>query len=357
MQTALYAILLLAAMAVCIGLVLSWASQRFHVDVNPKIENIEEILPNINCGACGFPGCNGFATGLVEGKAEPSGCPPGGQPVAVKVATILGLPMPEPSEERPVVRIKCTGEGAGVVAYNYEYHGLDDCNASYVLYGGNKGCQWGCMGLGSCVKVCPYDAFDWTHGLIPKVIDDKCTGCSLCIPSCPVDLIEMYTDRTEVIVLCNSLDKAKTTAEVCQVGCISCDKCVKACPYEAVEVENFLAVITQDKCTGCGLCVEACPTDCIIEQPREEKAVINEDCTGCLACKLACPTDAISGEQGELHTVNAAACIGCDMCVGICPPGVDALSMVKPADIVPLQRAFFWDHQNTPEVTPEPASA
>lgn len=358
-MTIVYAILLLLAMGLAIGLTLSWASQRFAVDTDPRIEALEEMLPNINCGACGYPGCNGFATALVAEEAEPNGCPPGGQSGAVKIASFLGLPTPDPDASRPVVRIRCTGEGDNVVAYNYDYAGLADCNAQYVLFGGNKGCKWGCIGLGSCVTACPYDAFDWEQGLIPKVIDDKCTGCSLCIPACPVDLIAMFTEDTGTIVLCNSLDKAKDTADVCKVGCIDCDQCVKVCPYEAIHTENFLATIDQDKCTSCGLCVDACPTDCIIEKPRELVAAINTDCTGCLACLKACPVDAISGEPKELHVVDEARCIGCGVCVISCPPKIDAIDMIRPTNgkvvaIQPLQH--FWDHQNTPQEK-EPAAA
>ena len=361
MITAVYAVLLLSAMGLLIGILLSWASQRFAVDMDPRIEELEEMLPHINCGACGFPGCNGFATGLVGGKAEPDGCPPGGQSVAVKIAAFLGMPTPDPDQARPVIRIKCTGEGDDVVAFNYDYAGLNDCNAQYVLFGGNKGCQYGCIGLGSCVKVCPYDAFEWDDGRIPKVIDDKCTGCSLCIPACPVDLIEMFTEDTGTIVLCNSLDIGKTTTSVCKVGCVDCDKCVKVCAYEAIWIENHLAEIDNDKCTDCGLCVDVCPTNCIIEKPRNKVAEINEDCTGCLVCLKACPVDAIHGALKELHTVDEEACIGCGMCVDTCPPKIDAIDMIRPTDpakvqLVQIEPLHFWDSQNAPAKA-EPAAA
>jgi len=165
---------------------------------------------------------------------------------------------------------------------------------------------------------------------IPVVIDDKCTGCTLCAPACPKDLIQMVPTGSDVQILCSSTHKGSEVKKVCTVGCIACDICVKVCPYEAITVTAYLAQIDYDKCTDCGLCVAKCPDDTILDFSgvRPKSFILAEPCTGCTWCRDVCPTNAITGELDALHVVDPAKCIGCYMCKDICPE--DAVEMRGP---------------------------
>jgi len=317
----LSAIITMGAMGIVASFGLGVAAKKFAVEIDPKIAEIDSVLPHANCGACGFPGCMGFATAVAEGKAPVSGCPPGGAETAKKVAAIMGMEAPE-MPERMLARIYCMGGHAEAIE-KFQYHGVHDCNAAVLVAGGSKGCVYGCLGLASCVKACPFDAMYMSENGLPVVIDEKCTGCGLCIPPCPKNLIELVPENKDVHVLCRSLDKGADTKKVCSVGCIACNKCEKVCPYDAITVESFLARIDYNKCTNCGLCVPVCPTNIIADLiPVREVAYIHEDCIGCLICKKVCPVNAISGESKQLHIVDPAKCIGCTICADKCPPKV-----------------------------------
>jgi len=317
----LEAVLTMGAMGVLASFGLGVASKKFHVEVDPRVEEVNEVLPHANCGACGYPGCMGFATAVVKGEAPVSGCPPGGPETAKKIASILGQEVPE-EFERKIARVYCMG-GHKEAVEKFEYHGIQDCNAAVLVAGGSKGCVYGCLGLASGVKACPFDAMYMSENGLPVVIDEKCTGCGLCIPPCPKNLIELVPESKKVHIFCRSLDKGAETKKLCSVGCIACNKCEKVCPYNAITVDSFLARIDYDKCTNCGLCVPVCPTNIIADLiPVREVAYIHEDCIGCLICKKVCPVNAISGESKQLHVVDPEKCIGCNICVEKCPPKV-----------------------------------
>jgi electron transport complex protein RnfB len=325
----LAAILTLGGMGVVAGVGLGLAAKRFAVEVDARLEEILEALPGINCGACGYAGCRPCGEAINTGEAKVNACPVGGDATVQTLARIMGV---EPEEAvAQVARIFCTG-GVEEARRSFEYQGMDDCNAAVLVSGGGKACVFGCLGLGSCVEACPYDAMYMNANAIPIVIDDKCTGCTLCAPACPKDLIEMVPAAgADVQILCHSTHKGSEVKKVCTVGCIACDICVKVCPYEAITVTAYLAEIDYDKCTSCGLCVAKCPDDTILDFSgvRAKSFILEEPCTGCTWCRDVCPTNAISGELDQLHVVAPDKCIGCYMCKDICPE--DAVEMRGPA--------------------------
>ncbi len=317
----LAAVVTMGAMGVVASFGLGVAAKKFAVEIDPKIQEIDGTLPHANCGACGYAGCIGYATAVAMGEAPVSGCPPGGAATAKKIASIMGVDAPE-MPERMLARVYCIG-GHNEATEKFEYHGVQDCNAAVLVAGGSKSCVYGCLGLASCVKACPFDAMYMNKNGLVVVIDEKCTGCGLCIPPCPKNLIELIPENKDVHILCRSLDKGAETKKICTVGCIACDKCVKVCPYNAITVDSFLARIDYNQCTNCGLCVPVCPTNIISDLiPVREVAYVLEDCIGCLICKKVCPVDAIEGESKQLHVVDPVKCIGCTICADKCPPKV-----------------------------------
>jgi len=312
------AILTLGGMGAVAGFGLGFAAKRFAVEVDARLEELMAALPGINCGACGFAGCRPCADAINIGAVPVNACPVGGDETVNALARIMGV---EPvASIKQYARVFCTG-GVQEARRAFQYEGMTDCNAAVLVSGGGKACVFGCLGLGSCVAACPYDAMYMNENAIPVVIDDKCTGCTLCAPACPKDLIEMIPAASDIQILCNSTHKGSEVKKVCTVGCIACDICVKVCPYEAIAVNAFLAEIDYTKCTSCGLCVAKCPDDTILDFAgvRPKSFILEEPCTGCTWCRDVCPTNAITGEQDQLHLVDPAKCIGCYMCKDICP--------------------------------------
>ena len=244
-----------------IGLFLGISEKKLAVEVDEREEAILGVLPGNNCGGCGYAGCSGLATAIARGEAEVSACPVGGTPVARAVSEIMGI---EASEQaRMVAFVKCAGT-CDVATQEYQYYGVQDCKMmAYVQNGGPKSCNHGCMGYGSCVKACPFDAI---HIVDKVAVVDKeaCKACSKCIAVCPKKLIELVPYEQSSKVRCSSKDKGKDVTRVCKVGCIGCKMCEKACPVHAIEVVDNVARINYDLCTNCGLCAEKCPRKIIV---------------------------------------------------------------------------------------------
>jgi Na+-translocating ferredoxin:NAD+ oxidoreductase RNF subunit RnfB len=313
--------LLIGALAAVFGLVLAFASKKFHVDVDPKIEQIIEVLPSANCGACAFPGCAGYAEAIVQKGADITMCAPGGADVAKKIAEIMGVKAS--SKERNVAVIHCQSGGYNNTFFRYEYKGIETCKAAAVLAGGPNLCNWGCVFQNDCVKACKFDAIIVNEEGLRVVLEDKCTGCGACMRACPRSLIEMVPVSKKVHVLCASRDKGPIAKKACgnSTACIGCGICSKKCPVQAITIVNNLAIIDYTKCINCGICAQACPTKAIFDrkQPRK-KAFIQEDlCIGCTICAKKCPVQAISGELKQIHKVDADKCVGCEVCVEKCP--------------------------------------
>ncbi len=254
----IYAIVALGLIGLLFGLLLSMAARVFAVKVDPRVEKVKEVLPGANCGACGYAGCAQFAEAVARGETDPAGCIPGGTNTANALAKELGL---EIAETEPLVAIVfCIGDNEKAVDL-FVYEGVEDCAVAGRMNGGFKACGYGCLGLGNCVRACPFEAIDMgPHGL-PVVDQEACTGCGLCVTACPRDLLETLPRRSSKghLVLCRSQERGKKVSRACSVGCIACKACVKACPEEAITMDDKLAVIDLDKCNDCGECVPVCP--------------------------------------------------------------------------------------------------
>ncbi len=241
---------------------LAVASRAFHVDEDPRIERISEILPGANCGGCGFPGCAGFAKAIVEGRADLAGCAPGGNELAKKVAAILGLEATE--RVRLVARVRCGGTPAACGS-RFVYKGVSSCKGAALLSeGGIKACPYGCDGLGDCVAACPFDAIHMGPDRLPIVDIEKCTACGKCVTACPKGVIALEVHAGRAVLHCHTRLPAKEVRKICTVGCISCKACVRACPYDALDWDQNLPVFDYAKCKSCGLCIDACKPGCLI---------------------------------------------------------------------------------------------
>lgn len=274
----LIAIAVLGGLGLIFGLVLAAASKLFYVETDPRLEQLNECLPGANCGGCGYAGCGGYAEAVLNGEAPIGKCNSGGNECAMAMAAIMGVKAENVT--RKVALVRCSGEksydkdgnlisGARVKA---NYVGFDDClSATKVGGSGPLSCKFGCLGFGTCVKACKYDAIKIVGG-VAKVNEDRCVGCMACAAVCPRKLIVPVEPARNVVIACASLAKGAVTTQGCTVGCIGCGLCKKICPNEAITVENNLAIIDYSKCDNCGLCVTVCPKKLIKDSNVENLA-------------------------------------------------------------------------------------
>lgn len=320
----LWPVVSLGGMGLVLGGILAYASKVFAIETDPRVSQVRDALPGANCGGCGYPGCDALADAIVSGEAATTACPVGGASTAENIASIMGVESDD--SERKVARVICNGTNENA-RKKYEYEGITDCRAATMVQGGNKECPYGCLGLGTCEHLCPFDAIHVNESGVAEVDPDKCTACGVCVEACPKTVIELVPVSKEVRVKCNSKDKGKEVKSYCDVGCIGCQICVKACPFDAMTFENNLAHIDYDKCTNCMICAEKCPTNAIYANfANREKAFIDQDqCIGCTICAKNCPVEAIEGELKQPHQVLEDKCVGCGVCEEKCPK--DAITL------------------------------
>ena len=259
-ENLIYQIAAIGGLSLVFGALLGFSAKKFAVKTDPKIEKINSVLPGVNCGGCGFPGCSMFAQAVTKKEASYKGCPAGGSSTAEKIAAAMGI---DPVVTgRKVAFIKCNGIDDNV-KHNYIYNGPKNCvAASQLATGGSKACNYGCLGLASCKNACPFDAIKIIDS-IAVVNEKKCTACGKCISACPKHLIEIVPEKSKVRIMCNSHDKGRIVRENCRAGCIGCLICQKACPESAITVIDNIAHIDYDKCTLCKECVKKCPAKVI----------------------------------------------------------------------------------------------
>jgi len=250
---------IIGGLGLVFGFGLAFASKRFEVKVDERVARVREALPGANCGACGQTGCDSFAECVVAGKCEVNGCPVGGAEVAKKLGEILGVEAI--SAEPKTARVMCGGD-SNTCGNKFDYSGIEDCTAAANLHGGPVSCSYGCVGMGNCVRACPFGAIVVVNGLA-RVIDKKCTSCGKCVPACPKKIIELVPRCVEYTVRCSSLDKGSVVKKNCDVGCIGCGKCSRVCSVNAITLKGTLAKIDPGICNNCGECIKVCPTGSI----------------------------------------------------------------------------------------------
>ena len=261
MKTIVFAVIIVAGIGILAGALLAVLSKIMAVPVDEKAQAIEEILPGANCGSCGFSGCSGYAAALSSGKTTDTGlCNPGGGEVSKQIAEIMGLSASDVIAQTAVVMCKGANDCA---EKKMVYSGVTSCKMASQLFGGEKSCAYGCLGLGDCVNACPYSAIKICDG-VAVVNSDICRACKKCIAVCPKGIIELLPKTAPVAaVLCKNHDKGVQTMKDCAVGCIGCGKCIKTCEQKAISVDRFAAKVDFNLCTGCGKCAEVCPKDAI----------------------------------------------------------------------------------------------
>ena len=247
------------ALSLIAGILLSLFSYFFAVEENQLKKEIREVLPGINCGACGYKGCDDYAEALALGKALPNLCIPGAQKVADEIADMLGVES-EPFKD-VVSFVGCNGtcEATHKIA---QYEGVSTCYAASMIYGGGNACRYGCLGYGDCANACPTNAICLADG-IAHVNTALCVGCGMCVTKCPKHIISMLPQNTLTAVFCSNKEKGADARKACKNACIGCMKCQKVCPHGAITVKDNLASIDYEKCTHCKACIGECPTGCL----------------------------------------------------------------------------------------------
>ena len=286
LTTALQGLVFFSVLGLAFGVALAVAARRFHVPVNPLVEAVRDALPSANCGACGFAGCQSYAEAVVERpEVSTSLCAPGREAVARRLAELTGKALGEVQDR--IVVMRCHGVSA-YARDEAEYAGVETCAAAAMVFGGPKACKNGCLGLGDCVRACPFGALSLGGEGIAVVDPEVCTGCAVCVPVCPKDLFELYPRSRRIELSCVAKDKQSVVRATCMVGCTLCRKCVSKCPAEAISWDGRTIVIDHEKCQAYGpscneACVDICPSTIlhrIGQGPRPEEVAPPAVATG-----------------------------------------------------------------------------
>ena len=258
MMKILWAVIALGALGAVFGAILAIASKIFAVKTDEHLPLLTDALPGANCGGCGFAGCQAYAQAVLDGKAPIGLCAAGGSASAKKMSEVMGVEAAE--VERKVAMVKCRGQNH--VAKG-RYAGISDCRSAMFVGGdGPSACPNGCLGFGSCVSVCKFDAIHVVNG-VARVDADKCTGCMQCVETCPRKVIVPVSYDADIVIACSNHQRGAYTRQVCDLGCVGCHLCEKQCDYDAIHVINNLAVIDYSKCVSCGRCAAVCPRNLI----------------------------------------------------------------------------------------------
>lgn len=261
--------LLLGGLGALFAFCLSFLGEKLAVDRDARIDEIEKFLAGANCGGCGYPGCSAFAEALFKGDAKVNQCPVTSQINKGNVARVLGMSAEKSRETVAVVH--CIG--GNLCKNKFDYQGFGDCESAQLIAGGNKACEFGCMGLGSCTQCCKFDAISVDKDAGVAVVDSsQCTSCGACVAQCPKKIIGRIPKEAKVYVACSNTKRGKDVSSFCDKGCIACGLCQKNCPTQAIVLSNNLAAIDYDKCIACGKCVQVCPRKCILPFDYGKKA-------------------------------------------------------------------------------------
>ena len=252
----------MGGLGIILASVLAVANRKLHVAEDPRIDEVEEMLPKTNCGACGSPGCRAFAEACVGGEKNPAQCTVSPPEMAVFIADYLGVELG--NEEKKVARLACAG-GKHVARMRAAYSGMESCRAAVVTGGGGKACAWGCLGLGDCEVSCDFDAIVMDRQGLPVVIEDKCVACNDCVEACPLDLFSLQPVSHKLWVACKSLAEGDEALADCEVACTGCARCAADAPAGLITMKNNLAVIDYSKnALATKLLIQRCPTGAIV---------------------------------------------------------------------------------------------
>jgi len=264
-MTILTAVGALGGLTVVLVTLLVLAHRKLHVEEDPRIDQVEEMLPHANCGACGYPGCRPFAEALVAGQALPGKCTVSDEAGRAAIADFLGVDVG--AEEKRVARLACAG-GSNVARNRAHYVGLATCRAAAQVAGGGKGCFWGCLGLGDCEVVCDFDAISMNAQSLPVVDEVKCTACGDCVEVCPKDLFSIHPASHRLWVACASLEAGDELLEDCEVACTACGRCAADAPG-LITMSNNLPVVDYGRSHATQVPIQRCPTGAIVWLDRQ----------------------------------------------------------------------------------------
>lgn len=259
MQGIVIATIVVGVVGLLIGIALVATGKKFYVEVDEREAAVRECLPGNNCGGCGYAGCDAVAAAIVKKEARLNACPVCSADAIEKIGKIMGVEAVKAIKK--VAFVRCAGT-CDVTSEKCTYVGINDCRAAVLSGISVWECDYGCMGFGSCVSACAFDAIHVKNGV--AVVDpEKCTGCGRCAAVCPKNLIELIRSDKKVAVRCSNHDRGPEVKKVCSAGCRGCKLCTKQCEHAAIQVEGNLAHIEYDKCAGCGKCAEKCPSKII----------------------------------------------------------------------------------------------
>jgi Na+-translocating ferredoxin:NAD+ oxidoreductase RNF subunit RnfB len=272
-------IMIIGGLGLAFGVILAVASKFFAVESDPRIDMIIDVLPGANCGACGMPGCGGYADAIVHSDAPINKCAPGGETAMAKIAAIMGKA--EASSEKQIAVYHCTTGGYKNTNWKFTYEGVESCVSAVNTADGPNACLWGCMGFNDCVRACQFDAITVDEFGMRCVNPEKCTACGACVKICPRQIPLLVGIKYHVYIRCSSKDKGPLARTVCGSShpCIGCGLCVNKCPTQAITLAHNLARIDYTKCIDCGLCATVCPTKCIddtMADCRPKEPVVSE---------------------------------------------------------------------------------
>lgn len=262
LSSLMYAALFMLALGVVLAIVLAIANRRFYVYEDPRIGEVEEMLPKSNCGACGQAGCRAFAEKVVAREVIPAQCTVSSPKQRDAIADMLGVDAGE--IDKRVARLACAG-GRHVAYLRARYSGLDTCRAAAVVGGGGKECAWGCLGLGDCVRVCSFGALSLDRHGLPHVDTAKCTACGDCVGACPKGLFSIHSLKHKLWVACKNEADGDTAEAACEVACTACGRCVSDAKPGVIDLKGNLAVVNyelNDKAARDA--IERCPTGAIV---------------------------------------------------------------------------------------------
>lgn len=253
--------ILIASIGLVAGFLLAIAYRYLAVQEDPRIAKVIDQLPGANCGGCGFAGCADYAKAIVTAGASSSLCSAASAEVTKAIAQLVG--QVAEVRERQVALVRCGGSNAKSTR-RAQYNGVSDCMSADATAGGDKACAYGCLGYGSCARVCPVRAIEVVDG-IATVNPERCIACGKCVLACPRKLIALVPATQTLHVLCSSPAKGPQVRAVCQVGCLGCTLCSKLAPG-AFQMQGTLAVRDYSQPCPSQAPLEKCPVKTIVER-------------------------------------------------------------------------------------------